>query len=239
MKSWQEQQTGPERTRLLIAEDEPSIRELLAVGLRYAGFDVTTAADGREALQGADRARPDLLILDVAMPDIDGFEVTRRLRSTGNQAPVVFLTACDATDDKVAGLTLGADDYITKPFSLEEVIARIHAVLRRAHRQPAGTACLEIADLKMDEDSHAVWRADQEIHLTPLEFQLLRFLLANSGRVMSKPQILDNVWNYDFNGGAGIVETYISTLRRKIDFAEPKLLHTLRGVGYVLRVPRT
>ncbi|WP_327188870.1 response regulator transcription factor [Streptomyces xinghaiensis] len=237
MNTWQPDPVSPGRHRLLIAEDEPDIREMLAACLRYAGFEVATAEDGREAVEAARRQQPDLLLLDVAMPGRDGFEVLRRLRAAGNTAPVVFLTARDAVEEKITGLRLGGDDYVTKPFSLEEVVARIHAVLRRVNRQSAGTACLEVADLKLDEDSHTVWRAGQEVHLSALAFKLLRFLMTNSGRVMSKPQILDNVWDYDFNGDAGIVETYISLLRRKVDFAEPKLIHTLRGVGYVLRVP--
>jgi two-component system OmpR family response regulator len=224
--------------RLLVVEDEPNILELLSASLRYAGFDVVTAADGDQAVHAAQRHRPDLIVLDVMLPDMDGFEVLHRLRSGGTRTPVVFLTARDATEDKVRGLTLGGDDYVTKPFSLEEVIARIQAVLRRtqggqAERSPR----LTFADVELDEDSHEVWRAGEAVQLSPTEFKLLRYFMRNAGRVLSKTQILDHVWDYDFRGDAGIVESYVSVLRRKIDATEPHLLHTLRGVGYVLRLP--
>jgi len=184
--------------------------------------------------------RPDLLVLDVMMPGIDGFSVVRRLRQDGMSVPVVFLTARDATEDKVTGLTLGGDDYVTKPFSLEEVVARIRAVLRRfrANEQPPSTR-LAFADIEMDEDTHEVWKGGKLVALSPTEFKLLRYFLQNAGRVLSKAQILDHVWHYDFNGDANVVESYVSYLRRKVDNSEPRLLHTLRGVGYVLRAPRT
>jgi two-component system OmpR family response regulator len=234
--------SGAERpqpvARLLVVEDEPNILELLAASLRYAGFEVVTAAAGTDAVQAAHRHRPDLIVLDVMLPDMDGFEVLQRLRSGGTRTPVLFLTARDSTEDKIRGLTLGGDDYVTKPFSLEEVIARIQAVLRRTGGQRADPSPrLTFADIELDEDSHEVWRSGQSVQLSPTEFKLLRYFMRNSGRVLSKMQILDHVWDYDFRGDAGIVESYVSVLRRKIDKSEPHLLHTLRGVGYVMRLP--
>jgi len=222
--------------RLVVVDDEPNIRELLSASLRFAGFHVDTAASGAEAVQVVEKSQPDLVVLDVMMPGMDGFEVVRRLRSAGRAMPIMFLTARDATEDKVTGLTLGGDDYVTKPFSLEELLARIRAVLRRARdgaesRSPR----LRVADLDLDDDSHEVWRAGEPVHLSPTEFKLLRFLMANTGRVLSKAQILDHVWNYDFNGESAIVESYVSYLRRKVDAVEPRLIHTVRGVGYVVR----
>ena len=223
--------------RLVVVDDEPNIRELLSASLRFAGFDVATAGTGEEAIAAVERHRPDLLVLDVMMPGMDGFDVVRRLRSAGRVLPVLFLTARDSTDDKVTGLTLGGDDYVTKPFSLEEVVARIRAVLRRARDgASARSPRLQIADLELDDDSHEVWRAGSPVHLSPTEFKLLRYLMANAGRVVSKAQILDHVWNYDFNGESAIVESYVSYLRRKVDDVEPRLIHTVRGVGYVVRV---
>jgi two-component system, OmpR family, response regulator len=226
--------------RLLVVDDEPNIRELLSASLRYAGFEVATAADGQQALVLADSFRPDLLVLDVMMPGLDGFGVVRRLRQSGRHTPVLFLTARDAAEDKVSGLTLGGDDYVTKPFSLDEVVARIRAVLRRSSgpQQAAEAPRLTFADIELDEESHEVIKAGQLISLSPTEFKLLRYLMANAGRVLSKAQILDHVWNYDFNGEANVVESYISYLRRKIDTTEPRLLQTIRGVGYTLRLPR-
>ena len=230
--------SAPE-ARLLVVEDEPNIRELLSTSLRFAGFEVHAAADGATALKLAEVERPDLLVLDVMLPDMDGFAVTRRLRDQGRQMPVVFLTARDATEDKVTGLTVGGDDYVTKPFSLEEVVARIRAVLRRtggAGGEDGGR--LAFADLVMDEDSHEVRRGGRLIELSPTEFKLLRYLMLNPNRVLSKAQILDHVWDYDFRGESGIVESYISYLRRKVDAdAAVPLIHTRRGVGYVLRLP--
>jgi two-component system, OmpR family, response regulator len=225
--------------RLLVVEDEPNIRELLSTSLRFAGFEVQTAADGATALKVAEASRPDLLVLDVMLPDMDGFAVTRRLRDLGRRIPVVFLTARDGTEDKVTGLTVGGDDYVTKPFSLEEVVARIRAVLRRTGGGPNATdARLTFHDLDLDEDCHEVRRAGRLIDLSPTEFKLLRYLMLNPNRVLSKVQILDHVWDYDFRGEAGIVESYISYLRRKVDAdGGPPLIHTRRGVGYVLRVP--
>ncbi|GAA0396395.1 two-component system response regulator PhoP [Microbispora corallina] len=224
--------------RLLIVEDEPNILELLAASLRYAGFEVTTASNGTEAVSAAQRHRPDLIVLDVMLPDMDGFDIVRRLRGGGTHTPVVFLTARDATEDKIRGLTLGGDDYVTKPFSLEEVVARIRAVLRRTAGDPLGAPPrLTFADIELDEESHEVWRSGTAVPLSPTEFKLLRYFMANAGRVLSKAQILDHVWDYDFRGDAGIVESYVSVLRRKLDNTHPRLIHTLRGVGYVMRVP--
>ena len=232
--------TATPEARLLVVDDEPNIVDLLATSLRFAGFEVATARNGSEALRLAPEFRPDLLVLDVMMPGIDGFSVVRRLRQDGMSVPVVFLTARDATEDKVTGLTLGGDDYVTKPFSLEEVVARIRAVLRR-FRATEQQHCsrLTFADIEMDEDTHEVWKGGELVSLSPTEFKLLRYFLQNAGRVLSKAQILDHVWHYDFNGDANVVESYVSYLRRKVDTNEPRLLHTLRGVGYVLRQPRT
>ncbi|WP_433498210.1 response regulator transcription factor [Sphaerimonospora sp. CA-214678] len=222
--------------RLLVVDDEPNILELLTASLRFAGFDVVTASTGAEAMLAAERDRPDLIVLDVMLPDMDGLAVADRLRGAGPRIPVVFLTARDATEDKIAGLNK-ADDYVTKPFSLEEVIARIHAVLRRT-RGEEGPSRLEVADLEMNEDTRQVWRAGRPVRLSPTEFKLLHYFMVNQGRVLSKAQILDHVWHYDFGGDANVVESYVSYLRRKIDRIEPKLIHTIRGVGYVLRAPR-
>jgi two-component system OmpR family response regulator len=224
--------------RLLVVDDEPNIVELLSASLRFAGFEVETAAGGLEAVETARTYRPDLLVLDVMMPGLDGFGVVRRLRQEGVRTPVVFLTAKDATEDKVTGLTLGGDDYVTKPFSLEEVVARIRAVLRRVSASPTSATHLAFADIELDEDTHEVWKDGVLVPLSPTEFKLLRYFMQNTGRVLSKAQILDHVWNYDFGGEANVVESYVSYLRRKIDTTEPRLLHTLRGVGYVLRMPR-
>ena len=231
--------SSPE-ARLLVVDDEPNIVELLSASLRFAGFDVATATRGEEAVATARTFRPDLIVLDVMMPGMDGFGVVKRLRGDGVRTPVLFLTARDATEDKVTGLTLGGDDYVTKPFSLEEVIARIRAVLRRNGGPVAATpaARLTFADIELDDDSHEVWKAGKPVSLSPTEFKLLRYLMSNSGRVLSKALILDHVWNYDFGGDANVVESYISYLRRKVDTTEPRLIHTLRGVGYVMRVPR-
>lgn len=223
--------------KLLVVDDEPNIRELLSTSLRFAGFDVVAAANGREALEAVEREQPDLAVLDVMLPDMDGFTVTRRLRAAGRHFPVLFLTARDDTEDKVTGLTVGGDDYVTKPFSLDEVVARIRAVLRRT-RPPGGEdAILRVDDLELDDDAHEVRRAGEIVDLSPTEFKLLRYLMMNPNRVLSKAQILDHVWEYDFNGDASIVESYISYLRRKIDAREDwaPMIQTKRGVGYLLR----
>jgi two-component system OmpR family response regulator len=226
--------------RLLVVDDEPNIVELLSASLRFAGFDVATARDGNEALRVAETFRPDMLLLDIMMPGIDGFEVIRRLRQHGRQMPVLFLTAKDATEDKITGLTLGGDDYVTKPFSLEELIARVRAVLRRLGADKPGysSSRLAYADIELDDDSHEVWKNGEPVALSPTEFKLLRYFLQNPTRVLSKAQILDHVWHYDFGGDANVVESYVSYLRRKVDTTEPRLLHTIRSVGYVLRQPR-
>jgi two-component system, OmpR family, response regulator len=223
--------------RLLVVDDEPVILELLAGALRFAGFDVLTAATGAEALRAAAVGRPDLILLDVMMPGCDGFEVIRRIHDSGPQIPVIFLTARDTPSDRVAGLSLGGDDYITKPFSLAEVLARISAVLRRSTGEAEPASRLAIADLELDQDSHQVRRAGTEVTLAPREFKLLRYLMTNAGRVLSREQILDHVWDYNFTGDSNIIESYISTLRRKVDTAEPHLIHTIRSIGYVLRIP--
>jgi two-component system OmpR family response regulator len=231
------QEGAQARPKLLVVEDDPNIVELLSASLRFAGFDVSAATNGAEAVASAHASRPDLVVLDVMLPDLDGFEVIRRLREGGVRTPVVFLTARDATDDKIRGLTLGGDDYVTKPFSLEELTARIRAVLRRSQLDQPESATLTFADLELDEESHEVRRGGRLVSLSPTEFKLLRYLMLNAGRVLSKAQILDHVWQYDFRGDDSIVESYISYLRRKVDTDEPRLIQTLRGVGYVLRLP--
>jgi len=227
--------------RLLVVDDEADIADLLTTGLRFVGFDVRAANTGAEALAIAADFRPHLLVLDVMLPDIDGFELCRQIRRDREQVGVVFLTARDRTEDAIAGLTVGGDDYINKPFSLDEVVARIRAVLRRISAGPTDEVedgVLRFADLELDEVRHEVRRANSSIDLSPTEFALLRYLLENSGRVVSKAQIIDHVWRYDFRGDDGVVESYISYLRKKIDRFEPPLIHTLRGVGYTLRVGR-
>jgi two-component system OmpR family response regulator len=228
---------GPVGVRVLVVDDEAAIADLVATALRYEGFETKTAGDGRAALEAVESFRPDLVVLDVLLPDLDGFEVQRRLGDRGLRVPVLFLTARDATEDKVRGLTLGGDDYVTKPFSLEELVARIRAVLRRA-QGAAPTERLVFEDLEMDEEAHEVSRAGHPIDLTPTEFALLRYFLLNPRRVLSKEQILDHVWHYDFGGDASIVETYMSYVRKKVEGDGPRLLHTVRGIGYVLRLPK-
>ncbi len=229
-----------EATRVLVVDDEHNITDLVATVLRYEGFEVQTAGTGRDGLRIAEKFRPHLIVLDVMLPDHDGFEVQRRLTNGGGRTPIVFLTAKDSTEDKVRGLTMGADDYVTKPFSLEELVARVRAVLRRVHGpERKEDSRLTVADLELNEDTHEVTRAGVLIELTPTEFALLRYLMLNAGRVLSKAQILDHVWNYDFAGEANVVETYISYLRKKIDRTSPRLIHTIRGVGYSVRLPRT
>ncbi|WP_019148925.1 response regulator transcription factor [Timonella senegalensis] len=235
---------GTPEARLVIVDDEPNIRELLSTSLRFAGFEVFAADDGQSALELITNMQPDLIVLDVMLPDMDGFTVTRRLRERGIHTPVLFLTARDDTADKISGLTVGGDDYVTKPFSLEEVVARIRAVLRRTRQVEESDAILRFADIELDDDSHEVRRAGVVIDLSPTEFKLLRYLMLNAGRVLSKTQILDHVWDYDWGGDANIVESYISYLRRKIDNlvgldgrpVEP-LITTKRGIGYLLRKP--
>lgn len=222
--------------RVLAVDDEPSITELLGMALRYEGWEVFTASRGRQAVEVAKLHKPDVAILDVMLPDIDGFEVMRRIRADQPNIPVIFLTAKDAVRDRISGLTAGGDDYVTKPFSVEELVARLRALLRRS-----GTATQEsnsqlvVGDLVLDEDSHEVTRDGDEIHLTNTEFELLRYLMRNPRRVLSKAQILDRVWNYDFGGQANVVELYISYLRKKIDAGREPMIHTVRGAGYVVK----
>ena len=225
--------------RILVVDDENSISELIATSLRFVGFDVRTAASGSQALTIAEEFKPHALILDVMLPDQDGFEVCRQLRQDGHSVGVLFLTAKDTVEDKIAGLTIGGDDYVTKPFSLEELVARLRALLRRigATTIEGDDEKVRFADLELDEATHEVRRAGTLVELSPTEFLLLRYLTINADRVVSKSQILDHVWQYDFRGDAGIVETYISYLRKKIDNFEPALIHTVRGVGYRLRLP--
>lgn len=225
--------------KVLVVDDEAMIVELLATSLRFQGFEVATASGGPAALDTARSFRPDALIIDVMMPGMDGFGLLQRLRADGVQAPVLFLSARDKVEAKLTGLRLGADDYVTKPFSLEEVIARLRVILRRSgHGQSAAPDRLRCGDIELDEERHEVVKAGQPVSLSPTEFTLLRYFLLNVGKVLSKAMILDHVWQYDFGGDAGIVESYVSYLRRKVDTTEPKLIHTLRGVGYVLREPR-
>jgi two-component system OmpR family response regulator len=224
---------GP--AHILVVDDEPAITDLLATALRYMGYRVSTAASGHAALDTAASTAPDLVVLDVMLPDIDGFEVCRRLRDARDFVPVIFLSARDSEDDRVTGFVRGGDDYVTKPFSLEELTLRIGALLRRVRGGDGGDARLRYRDLEMDEDRHQVWRGGDEVELSPTEFRLLRYFLLNPERVLSKQQILDHVWQYDFNGEDNVVETYVSYLRRKVDAVEPRLLRTVRGFGYVLR----
>lgn len=228
--------TDQPANRILVVDDEPSITDLVSTALKFVGFSVATAANGRDALSALHEFGPDLVILDVMLPDIDGFELCSKMRASGEEVPVIFLTARDADDDKIAGLEQGGDDYVTKPFSLEELVARVRAVLRRSGKlEPEGPERLSCGDLTIDTATHRVVRGKSEIELSPTEFRLLRFLMINSGKVVSKSEILDHVWQYDFGGNANVVETYISYLRRKVDADGPKLIQTVRGFGYSLR----
>ncbi|CAB4761652.1 unannotated protein [freshwater metagenome] len=233
------QSTQAATQRILVVDDENSISELIATSLRFVGFDVRTAATGSEALTIAQGFKPHALILDVMLPDQNGFEVCRQIRQDGHNVGVLFLTAKDSVEDKITGLTIGGDDYVTKPFSLEELVARLRALLRRtgAVQVESDDEKVRFADLELDEATHEVRRAGNLVDLSPTEFLLLRYLMINADRVVSKSQILDHVWQYDFRGDAGIVETYISYLRKKIDSYEPALIHTVRGVGYRMRLP--
>jgi two-component system, OmpR family, response regulator len=229
-------ETAATSARLLVVDDEATILELLSGSLRLAGFEVTTAASGAEAVRAAASRRPDLVLLDVMMPDGDGFEVLRRIRSGGAEVPVIFLTARDEEPDRVTGFAVGGDDYVTKPFSLNELLGRIRAVLRRTRPGAPGSR-LRVADLEIDDDAHEVRRSGAVVALTPTEYRLLRFLMVNAGRVVSKGQILDNVWEYDPDRDGSVVEPCVSYLRRKVDQGQPRLIHTVRGFGYVLRIP--
>jgi two-component system, OmpR family, response regulator len=230
--------------RVLVVDDEPNIRELVQVALKFHGCAVTTGATGGDALRLAETDQPDLIVLDVMLPDIDGFEVCRRLRASGNEVPIIFLTARDTTSESITGLTLGGDDYITKPFSVEALVARIRAVLRRARRQPgAGTAAeagggvLRVGDLELDEDHWTVRRAGTPVELSPTEFRLLAYLMRNTGLMLTRKQLLENVWGWEYAGQSQVLETYVSYLRHKLDPLGPPLIHTQRGVGYSLRLP--
>jgi two-component system OmpR family response regulator len=223
--------------QVLVVDDEPNIRELVQVALRFHGCAVSTAASGADALREAESARPDLIVLDVVLPDIDGFEVCRRLRAGGNEVPVIFLTARDTSSDTVTGLVIGGDDYVTKPFSVEALVARVRALLRRASRSAPADTTLRVADLEMDEGRWTVHRGGVQVELSPTEFRLLAYLMRHEGIVLTRAQLLEAVWGWDYAGESQIVETYVSYLRRKLDPLGPPLLHTQRGVGYTLRAP--
>jgi two-component system OmpR family response regulator len=229
--------TGPDQGRLLVVDDEPFLRDAVAASLRFLGFEVADAENGHEALRLARADRFDLVVLDVMLPDVDGFEVVRRLRRDGSRVPVIFLTARDTQDDKVTGLTIGGDDYLTKPFGLEELAARIRSVLRRTRPGPENPV-LTFADIELDQDSYEVRRAGQLVELSPTEFRLLRYLLLNPGRVLTRAQLLAHVWDYDFGGSSTVVATYVAYLRRKLAAHGEDVIHTQRGVGYSLRLPR-
>lgn len=233
-----EPMTRPDGTpiRVLIVDDEPSLIELLSMAMRYEGWELSTATTGTDAVRAAREARPDAIVLDMMLPDFDGLEVMRRIRTEQPDVPVIFLTARDGVQDRIAGLTAGGDDYVTKPFSLEEVIARLRGLLRRTGATTVRPdSQLLVGDLILDEESHEVTRGGKAISLTATEFELLRFLMRNPKRVLSKAQILDRVWDYDFGGQANVVELYISYLRKKIDAGRPPMIHTMRGAGYVLK----
>jgi len=228
-----------EGSRVLVVDDEPSLVEVLSMALRFHGFVVETAATGHEAIAAVSRFKPHLMVLDVMLPDIEGFEVASRLGAQRAGVPIIFLTARDSTEDKIRGLSGGGDDYMTKPFSLEELIARIRTILRRTGQAAAASGRLVFADLELDEESHEVIRAGKPIELTATEFRLLRYLLLNPRRVMTRAQLLDHVWDYDFGGDGRVLETYISYLRKKLDAHGPSLIRTVRGIGYGLQPPRT
>jgi two-component system, OmpR family, response regulator len=231
---------SPDRGNLLVVDDEQFLRDAVAASLRFLGFDVTTAENGTDALRLARDCPFDLVVLDVMLPDIDGFDIVRRLRRDGLRVPVIFLTARDTQADKVNGLTIGGDDYMTKPFGLEELAARVRTVLRRTRPEAAANgAALTFADIQLDQDSYEVSRAGHTVELSPTEFRLLRYFMVNPGRVLTRAQILDHVWEYDFGGSSTVVATYVGYLRRKLGKRGPQVIHTQRGVGYSLRQPRT
>lgn len=223
--------------RILVVDDEDNLRTMLVAALRYAGYDVSEATDGQEGLRAVREQHPDLVVLDVMMPGLDGFAVTRRLRESGDRTPIIFLTARDSSRDKVEGLTIGGDDYLEKPFNLDELVARVEAVSRRVERAPSAADVYRVADLELDDIAHRVIRAGEEISLSPTEYNLLRYLMQNVGRALSRGQLLEGVWGYSRDDDPGVVETYIGYVRRKVDTHEPKLIHTVRGVGYALRSP--
>ncbi len=224
--------------RILVVDDEPNIVDVISMALRYQGFAVESAGTGAGAIAAVSRFRPHLVLLDIMLPDMEGFDVARRLGADRARVPIIFLTARDATEDKVRGLTLGGDDYVTKPFSLEELVARVRTILRRAGLADPDSGTLTFADLELDEDTREVTRAGRPVELTATEYRLLRYFLLNPRRVLTRDQILEHVWDYDFGGDARVLETYVSYLRRKLDGDGPPLIHTVRGVGYALRVPR-
>src|SRR3954449_6445892 len=228
-----------ESFRILVVDDEPNIVDVIAMALRYQRFDVATAGTGSDALTQVKAFRPHLMVLDVMLPDMEGFDVAERLGSQRAGVPIVYLTARDSTEDKIRGLTTGGDDYVTKPFSLEELVARIRTVLRRSGAAEPESARLTFEDLELDEETHEVTRAGAAVDLTATEYRLLRYLMLNPRRVLTRAQLLDHVWDYDFGGDARVLETYVSYLRKKLDIHGPSLIHTVRGVGYVLRPPRT
>ena len=225
-----------ENVKILVVDDEPNIRDLLSTSLRFAGFSVHAVANGAEAVYAAEKGEPDIILLDVMLPDMNGFSVTKKIRSMGINAPVLFLTARDETEDKITGLTVGGDDYMTKPFSLDEIVARIHAILRRTKQAEVEESILEVGEIKINQDAHEVFVNGETVELSPTEYKLLRFLMSNANRVLTKSQILDHVWEYDFNGEMGIVESYVSYLRKKLDplTSEPVLV-TKRGHGYMFK----
>ena len=228
-----------EAVRVLVVDDEPNIVDVISMALRFEGFAVAAAGSGAEAIAAVQEFRPHLILLDIMLPDIEGFEVARRLADEGSGLPIVFLTARDATEDKVRGLTMGGDDYVTKPFSLEELVARIRTILRRTGLAAGESSRLTFGDLELDEDTREVSRGGRAIDLTATEYRLLRYMMLNPRRVLTRAQLLDHVWNYDFAGDARVLETYISYLRKKVDDGGPSLIHTVRGVGYALRLPRS
>ena len=230
--------SATESHRVLVVDDEPNIVDVVSMALRFQGFTVQSAGTGRDALNAVASFRPHLMVLDVMLPDMEGFDVAQRLGAQRADVPIIYLTARDATEDKVRGLTNGGDDYVTKPFSLEELIARVRTILRRTGRAEAESSRLVFEDLELDEDTREVTRAGEPIELTATEYRLLRYLMLNPRRVLTRAQLLDHVWNYDFGGDARVLETYVSYLRKKVDIHGPALIHTVRGVGYSLRVPR-
>jgi two-component system OmpR family response regulator len=225
-----------ENVKVLIVDDEPNIRDLLSTSLRFAGFSVHAVGNGADAVNAAEKGAPDIILLDVMLPDMNGFSVTKKIRSMGITAPVLFLTARDETEDKITGLTVGGDDYMTKPFSLDEIVARIHAILRRTKQAEIEESVLEVGEIKINQDAHEVFVNGSTVDLSPTEYKLLRFLMSNPNRVLTKAQILDHVWEYDFNGEMGIVESYVSYLRKKLDpLTSESLIQTKRGVGYMYK----
>jgi two-component system, OmpR family, response regulator len=231
--------TAADSHRILVVDDEPNIADVVSMALRFQGFEVETAGTGTDAISAVTSFRPHLIVLDIMLPDMEGFDVAERLGAQRARVPIIFLTARDATDDKIRGLTLGGDDYVTKPFSLEELVARIRAILRRSGLAEPESSRLTFEDLELDEDAHEVTRSGNHVDLTATEYRLLRYLMLNPRRVLTRSQLLEHVWEYDFGGDARVLETYVSYLRKKLDKHGPPLIHTVRGVGYALRQPRT